>query len=84
MDTKYPYGKHSGKFQLNFAVPVCHAEMNAILNKNQADIDGGTIFTTLYPCNECAKLIIQSGITKVVYANVSIYANCIICITLTK
>lgn len=55
MDTKYPY--------------VCHAEMNAILNKNQADIDGGTIFTTLYPCNECAKLIIQSGITKVVYAN---------------
>ncbi|CBY16157.1 unnamed protein product [Oikopleura dioica] len=55
METKYPY--------------VCHAEMNAILNKNQADIDGGTIFTTLYPCNECAKLIIQSGISKVVYAN---------------
>ena len=49
--------------------------MNAILNKNQADIDGGTIFTTLYPCNECAKLIIQSGITRVVYAKVSIYAN---------
>ena len=69
---------------MNYVVTVCHAEMNAILNKNQADIDGGTIYTTLYPCNECAKLIIQSGITKVVYANVSIYANSTIFITPRK
>jgi dCMP deaminase len=52
-DTKYPY--------------VCHAEMNAIMNKNAADVVGCTIYTTLFPCNECTKLIIQSGIGRVVY-----------------
>lgn len=46
---------------------VIHAEANAILNKNMADISGCTLYTTLFPCNECAKLIIQSGITEVVY-----------------
>ena len=44
--------------------------MNAILNKNQSDLQGATIYTSLYPCNECAKLIIQSGIKRVVYAQV--------------
>ena len=44
--------------------------MNAILNKNQAECSGSTIYTTLYPCNECAKLIIQSGIENVIYAQV--------------
>lgn len=46
---------------------VCHAEMNAILNKNSSDVKGCTIYVALFPCNECAKIIIQSGITKVVY-----------------
>ncbi|KAG7392201.1 hypothetical protein PHYBOEH_006455 [Phytophthora boehmeriae] len=45
LDTKYPY--------------VCHAEMNAILNKNSTDVKGCTIYVALFPCNECAKLIIQ-------------------------
>lgn len=53
LETKYPY--------------VCHAELNAIMNKNNADIKGCTIFVTLFPCNECTKLIIQSGIQKIVY-----------------
>ncbi|CAN0066591.1 unnamed protein product, partial [Hapterophycus canaliculatus] len=53
LDTKYPY--------------VCHAEMNAILNKNSADVKGCSIYVALFPCNECAKLIIQSGIREVVY-----------------
>ena len=53
LDTKYPY--------------VCHAEVNAILNKNSADVNGCTIYVALFPCNECAKMIIQSGITEVVY-----------------
>ena len=52
-DTKYPY--------------VCHAELNAIVNKNTASLAGCHIYTTLFPCNECTKLIIQSGIVKVVY-----------------
>lgn len=41
--------------------------MNAILNKNCSDVKGCTIYVALFPCNECAKLIIQSGIRKVVY-----------------
>ncbi|XP_045444936.1 deoxycytidylate deaminase isoform X2 [Pipistrellus kuhlii] len=45
LDTKYPY--------------VCHAELNAIMNKNSADVKGCTIYVALFPCNECAKLIIQ-------------------------
>lgn len=47
---------------------VVHAEANAILNTN-ADLHGTIIYVTEYPCNECAKLIAQKGITKVVYAN---------------
>ncbi len=42
-------------------------EMNAILNKNAADVAGCTIYVALFPCNECAKLIIQSGIKRVLY-----------------
>ena len=55
LDTKYPY--------------VCHAELNAILNKNSADIKGCTMYVALFPCNECAKIIIQSGITEVVFVS---------------
>ncbi|KAM5311099.1 deoxycytidylate deaminase isoform 2-T9 [Glossophaga mutica] len=53
LDTKYPY--------------VCHAELNAIMNKNSADVKGCTIYVALFPCNECAKLIIQAGIKEVIF-----------------
>lgn len=53
LDTKYPF--------------VCHAELNAILNSNIGNLSGCTVYVTLFPCNECAKAIIQSGIKKVVY-----------------
>lgn len=53
LDTKYPY--------------VCHAEMNAIMNKNAASLKGATMYVTMFPCNNCAKLLIQAGITEVVY-----------------
>lgn len=53
LDTKYVY--------------ICHAEMNAIMNKNSADLKNCTIYVDLFPCNECAKLIIQAGIKKVVF-----------------
>lgn len=46
---------------------VCHAEMNAILNKNSMDVQNCSIYVALFPCNECAKIIIQSGIKEVVY-----------------
>ena len=55
LNTKYPY--------------VCHAEMNAILNYrgNKKDLEHAKIYVDLFPCNECAKIIIQSGIKEVVY-----------------
>ena len=47
---------------------VCHAEFNAILNiRNGASLKNCTIYVTLFPCNECAKAIIQTGIKKLVY-----------------
>lgn len=46
---------------------ACHAEINAILNKNSGNLKGCTMFTDSFPCNECAKAIIQSGIGQVVY-----------------
>lgn len=46
---------------------VAHAEANAILNSHGANLEGTTIYVTLFPCNECAKLIVQAGIKKVVY-----------------
>lgn len=46
---------------------MCHAELNAILNCNSGNVRGCTVYATLFPCNECAKAIIQSGIAEVVY-----------------
>jgi dCMP deaminase len=47
---------------------VCHAEFNAILNtRDGAHLNGCTLYVTLFPCNECAKAIIQVGIKEVVY-----------------
>lgn len=45
---------------------VCHAEMNAILSNNSS-CKNCVLYTTLFPCNECAKMIIQSGIKEIVY-----------------
>jgi dCMP deaminase len=53
LDTKYPY--------------ICHAELNAILNNIGMDLKGCKIYTALFPCNECTKAIIQSGISEVIY-----------------
>jgi len=48
---------------------VCHAEFNAILNtRNGSSLEGCTLYVTLFPCNECAKAVIQTGIKEVVYA----------------
>ncbi len=46
---------------------VCHAELNAILNYSGGSLTGATCYSTLFPCNECAKAIIQSGIREIVY-----------------
>lgn len=46
---------------------VVHSEINGILNASGKSLKGATIYTTLFPCKECAKAIIQAGIKKVVY-----------------
>ena len=48
---------------------VCHAAIHAILNKNAENLRGCTLFTTLFPSHEDAKMIIQAGIRKVIYLN---------------
>ena len=52
-ETKYPY--------------VVHAELNAILNANGRDLRGSRLYVALFPCNECAKAIIQAGVKEVLY-----------------
>ncbi|KAH9585175.1 hypothetical protein MS3_00006518 [Schistosoma haematobium] len=55
------------KISIFMRLVVCHAELNAVLNRNEAHSGGCTLFTTMFPCNECAKVIIQAGIKEVVY-----------------
>ncbi len=64
-DDEYPWG-HGEGMESKYLY-VCHAELNAILNCNTGTVRGCTVYTTLFPCNECAKAIIQSGISEVVY-----------------
>ncbi|MBO8463252.1 MAG: dCMP deaminase family protein [Firmicutes bacterium] len=53
---------------------VCHAELNAILNYNGGSLEGARLYGTLFPCNECCKAIIQSGIKEIIYMSDK-YAN---------
>ena len=48
---------------------MCHAELNAILNKNASTVKGCRMYVGLFPCNDCAKLIIQSGMNEVVFVS---------------
>lgn len=63
----FPWGKNPTNPLQNKHLFVCHAETNAILNKNSSDVKGCSLYVGLFPCNECAKVIIQSGISKVIY-----------------
>ena len=53
LETKYPY--------------VAHSELNAILNYRGGSLEGSKLYVSLFPCNECAKAIIQAGIKTIVY-----------------
>ena len=46
---------------------VTHSELNAILNYRGGSLEGSKLYVTLFPCNECAKAIIQSGIREIIY-----------------
>lgn len=72
-DDEFPWEKEGE--MLNTKYPfVVHAELNAILNAKGKDLSGCKIYVALFPCNECAKAIIQSGISEVVYLSDK-YAN---------
>ena len=66
-DDEFPW-ERSGEEEIETKYPyVVHAELNAILNSNGRDLRGSRIYVALFPCNECAKAIIQSGIKEVIY-----------------
>lgn len=64
-DDEFPWSREGGVLESKYAF-VVHAELNAILN-SQRSVRGCTIYVSLFPCNECAKAIIQSGIKRIVY-----------------
>ncbi|XP_060553728.1 deoxycytidylate deaminase-like [Ruditapes philippinarum] len=66
-DDVMPWGKHQPDRLKNKQLYVCHSEMNAILNRISSDVRGCKLYVTLFPCNQCAKIIIQAGIAEVVY-----------------
>ena len=65
-DDLFPWARDGGVLDTKYAF-VCHAELNAILNYRGAGLDGAKLYVSLFPCNECAKAIIQSGIKEIVY-----------------
>ncbi|XP_030644169.1 deoxycytidylate deaminase-like [Chanos chanos] len=67
LDDQFPWKRDGEEPLKKKYIYVTHGELNAIMNKSSADVKGCTMYVTLFPCNECAKLIIQSGIRKVIY-----------------
>lgn len=65
-DEHIPWDREGDFINTKYAY-VCHAELNAILNNKGSILEGARIYVDLFPCNECAKAIIQSGIKEIVY-----------------
>ena len=65
-DDDFPWAREGDTLDTKYAY-VTHSELNAILNYRGGSLVGAKIYVSLFPCNECAKAIIQSGIKTVVY-----------------
>ena len=65
-DDEFPWNRDEAKGETKYQF-VVHAELNAILNASGKSLAGAKVYVALFPCHECAKAIIQSGITEVVY-----------------
>lgn len=65
-DDDFPWERSGDEYETKYPY-VCHAELNAILNSGGASLEGCRVYVALFPCNECAKAIIQSGIKEVIY-----------------
>ena len=72
-DDEYPWNRDGDVYDSKYAY-VTHSELNAILNYRGGSLDGTKLYVTLFPCNECTKALIQSGICEVIYAEDK-YAN---------
>lgn len=66
-DDEFPWDRHGEKESCTKYPYVCHAELNAILNAGGNSLKDCRIYVALFPCNECAKAIIQCGIKEVIY-----------------
>ena len=68
-DDEFPWGKESENSDPYSAkyLYVTHSELNAILNYRGGSLEGSKLYVTLFPCNECAKAIIQAGIKTIIY-----------------
>lgn len=64
-DDEFPWGRDGSFLETKYPY-VVHAELNAILNSSE-NLTGASLYVSLFPCNECAKAIIQSGICELVY-----------------
>jgi len=63
---EFPWGRDGTELETKY-FRVIHSEINAVINSNFRDLNNSILHTTLFPCNECAKIIIQVGIKKVYF-----------------
>lgn len=67
-DEEYPWAKREGSLEETKYPYVVHAELNAILNSTTS-LQGCKLYVSLFPCHECVKAIIQSGIQEIIYCD---------------
>ena len=65
-DDEFPWGRDESAGETKYPF-VVHAELNAILNNRGKSLHGSRLYVGLFPCNECAKAIIQAGVSEVIY-----------------
>ncbi len=65
-DDEFPWNRDESLGETKYQF-VVHAELNAILNARGKSLVGSRVYVGLFPCNECAKSIIQAGIREVIY-----------------
>ncbi|MFQ7501325.1 MAG: deoxycytidylate deaminase, partial [Blautia coccoides] len=65
-DDVFPWAREGGELDTKYLY-VTHSELNAILNYRGGSLEGAKLYVSLFPCNECAKAIIQAGIKTIVY-----------------
>lgn len=65
-DDDLPWGREGSFLETKYAY-VCHAELNSILNSISKNLEGARLYVALFPCNECAKVIIQTGIKEIIF-----------------